>query len=229
MRAGGPPRPACGVLRRCRPRQLRGRPRRRADAPAGRARAAGNRSGGWRSGRAAGAGAAQHERAGEGHGDDERARDGDRHGALSGSIPAPTEQGRRDGIAAMHCSVRTDVASYQDLLAEVRTQINESGAADAAARLSSDEPPVLVDVREADEFDQGAIDGAMPVSRGLPESRIGRSCPISRRRSSSAASRARSAFAARSLESSATRTSARSSAVSAAGSRTASRGARRAC
>ena len=91
--------------------------------------------------------------------------------------------------------------SYQDLLAEVKSQINEISAADAAARLSSDEPPVLIDVREPDEFDQGAIEGAIAVPRGNLELRIGalvpdRSTPIV----ISCQSGARSAFAARSLE-----------------------------
>ena len=60
----------------------------------------------------------------------------------------------------MHVAFARYVASYQDLLAEVKSQISEISAADAAARLSSDEPPVLIDVREPDEFEQGAIDRA---------------------------------------------------------------------
>ena len=63
--------------------------------------------------------------------------------------------------------------TYQDLLAEVKSQIREISAADAAARLSSDEPPVLIDVREPDEYDQGAIDGSVHIPRGNLESRIG--------------------------------------------------------
>jgi molybdopterin/thiamine biosynthesis adenylyltransferase/rhodanese-related sulfurtransferase len=93
------------------------------------------------------------------------------------------------------------VASYQDLLAEVKSQIHEIGAAEAAARLSSDQPPVLVDVREPDEFDQGAIDGAVHIPRGYLESRIGGVVPdLSTPIVISCQSGARSAFAARSLE-----------------------------
>jgi molybdopterin/thiamine biosynthesis adenylyltransferase/rhodanese-related sulfurtransferase len=93
------------------------------------------------------------------------------------------------------------VASYQDLLAEVKSQIHEIGAAEAAARLSSDQPPVLVDVREPDEFDQGAIDGAVHIPRGNLESRIGGVVPdLSTPIVISCQSGARSAFAARSLE-----------------------------
>jgi sulfur-carrier protein adenylyltransferase/sulfurtransferase len=93
------------------------------------------------------------------------------------------------------------VASYQDLLAEVKSQIHEIGAAEAAARLSSDQPPVLVDVREPDEFDQGAIDGAVHIPRGNLESRIGGVVPdLSTPIVISCQSGARSAFAVRSLE-----------------------------
>ena len=91
--------------------------------------------------------------------------------------------------------------TYQDLLAEVKSQITEISAADAAARLSSDEPPVLIDVREPDEFDQGAIDGSVHIPRGNLESRIGALVPdLSTPIVISCQSGARSAFAARSLE-----------------------------
>jgi sulfur-carrier protein adenylyltransferase/sulfurtransferase len=94
-----------------------------------------------------------------------------------------------------------NVAGYQDLLAEVKSQITEISADDAAARLSSDEPPVLIDVREPDEFDQGAIDGSVHIPRGFLESRIGGIAPdLSTPIILSCQSGARSAFGARSLE-----------------------------
>jgi molybdopterin/thiamine biosynthesis adenylyltransferase/rhodanese-related sulfurtransferase len=93
------------------------------------------------------------------------------------------------------------VTGYQDLLAEVKSQISEISAADAAARLASDEPPVLIDVREPDEFDQGAIDGAVHIPRGFLESRIGAIVPDPATPIViSCQTGARSAFAARSLE-----------------------------
>ncbi|MDX6536318.1 MAG: sulfur-carrier protein adenylyltransferase/sulfurtransferase [Gaiellales bacterium] len=91
--------------------------------------------------------------------------------------------------------------SYQDLLAELKTQIHEISAADAAARLSSDEPPVLIDVRESDEFDQGAIPGSVHIPRGNLESRIAGVVPdLSAPIVITCQSGQRSAFAARSLE-----------------------------
>ena len=59
----------------------------------------------------------------------------------------------------------------------------------------------MIDVRELDEFEQGAIPGAMHIPRGRIESRIeGRRRPTARRRSSlSCQSGARSAFAAQAL------------------------------
>jgi molybdopterin/thiamine biosynthesis adenylyltransferase/rhodanese-related sulfurtransferase len=93
------------------------------------------------------------------------------------------------------------VPSYQDLLAELKTQIHEISAADAAARLSSDEPPVLIDVRESDEFDQGAIPGSVHIPRGNLESRIAGVVPdLSAPIVITCQSGQRSAFAARSLE-----------------------------
>ena len=94
-----------------------------------------------------------------------------------------------------------NVASYQDLLAEVKSQIDEISAADAAARSPPTSRPSLIDVREPDEFEQGAIHGAVHIPRGFLESRIeglvpDRATPIVARCQSGA----RSAFAARSLE-----------------------------
>ena len=91
--------------------------------------------------------------------------------------------------------------TYQDLLAEVKSQIHEISAADAAARLSSDEPPVLIDVREPDEYDQGAIDGSVHIPAATSSRASARSVPdLSTPIVISCQSGARSAFAARSLE-----------------------------
>jgi len=91
--------------------------------------------------------------------------------------------------------------SYRDLLAQVKTEIEEIEAAEARALLDSPEPPVLVDVREADEWDEGHIPGAVHVPRGYLESRIENAAPDrSKPVVVYCAGGARSAFAAKSLE-----------------------------
>ena len=62
--------------------------------------------------------------------------------------------------------------SYQDLLAEAREQIPEIDAAGLAESLAGDAPPLVVDVREQSEWDEGYIPGSVHVPRGVLESRI---------------------------------------------------------
>lgn len=91
--------------------------------------------------------------------------------------------------------------SYRELLAQVKGEIEEVDARTANEELAGVTPPVLIDVRELDEFEQGAIPGAVHVPRGFLESRIEN---ITRDRSApiiiSCQSGARSAFAAKSLQ-----------------------------
>jgi len=69
------------------------------------------------------------------------------------------------------------VVSARDYLAAVKQQIREETAHDAAARLESEPRPVLVDVRERDEYEQGFIPGAIHIARGNLESRIEANAP----------------------------------------------------
>ena len=62
--------------------------------------------------------------------------------------------------------------SYQDVLAGARERIPEVGAADLAGLLAADGPPLVIDVRERDEWDEGHIPGAQHVPRGFLESRV---------------------------------------------------------
>ena len=64
------------------------------------------------------------------------------------------------------------MASYRDLLARTKSEIREIEARDLDTALESGTPPLLVDVRELDEFEQGAIPGAVHIPRGFLESRI---------------------------------------------------------
>ena len=67
--------------------------------------------------------------------------------------------------------------SYRDHLAAVKRQIREQTPAEAAARRDADPAPVLVDVRERDEYEQGYIPGALHIPRGNLESRVERAIP----------------------------------------------------
>jgi molybdopterin/thiamine biosynthesis adenylyltransferase/rhodanese-related sulfurtransferase len=92
------------------------------------------------------------------------------------------------------------VPSYSELLAQVKSEIREIDARELDARLQAPQPPLVIDVRELDEYEQGIIPGAVHVPRGMLESRIeglvpDRSTPLVL----SCASGARSAFAAQAL------------------------------
>jgi molybdopterin/thiamine biosynthesis adenylyltransferase/rhodanese-related sulfurtransferase len=90
---------------------------------------------------------------------------------------------------------------YRELLQQVKAEIAEVDAPQARELVESAEPPVLVDVREQDEWDEGHIPGAVHVPRGHLESRIEQVAPDRARPVLLyCAGGARSAFAAKSLE-----------------------------
>jgi molybdopterin/thiamine biosynthesis adenylyltransferase/rhodanese-related sulfurtransferase len=66
--------------------------------------------------------------------------------------------------------------TYRELLQQTRSEISEIDATEARDRVESREP-VVVDVREQDEWDEGHITGAVHVPRGHLESRIERLAP----------------------------------------------------
>jgi molybdopterin/thiamine biosynthesis adenylyltransferase/rhodanese-related sulfurtransferase len=72
------------------------------------------------------------------------------------------------------------MANYRELLQQVRSEISEIDATHARDRIESGEP-VVVDVREQDEWDEGHIPGAVHVPRGHLESRIERLAPDTER------------------------------------------------
>ena len=59
--------------------------------------------------------------------------------------------------------------TYAELLAEVRGQIRIISLEDLKARLESPNKPILVDVREKDEWRQGYVAGAVHIPRGFLE------------------------------------------------------------
>jgi sulfur-carrier protein adenylyltransferase/sulfurtransferase len=88
--------------------------------------------------------------------------------------------------------------SYRDLLAHVKSEIDEIPTPSAATLA---EPPLFLDVREQDEWDEGRIPGAVHVPRGRLEQSVeglvpDRATPIV----VYCASGNRSAFAAKTLE-----------------------------
>ena len=78
--------------------------------------------------------------------------------------------------------------TLKDMLAEARQVIPEQGPQELKRRIDANEPLVLVDVRDPDEYRDGAIEPATNISRGFLEFRIGTAAPIPRRPSSSTAS-----------------------------------------
>ena len=64
------------------------------------------------------------------------------------------------------------MATYRELLARVRDEIDEISTTEAHERLASPAPPLFVDVREPDEWEEGHIPGAVYTGRGRLEQRI---------------------------------------------------------
>ena len=90
--------------------------------------------------------------------------------------------------------------TYRELLQQVRAEISELDAERARQLIDSGEP-VVVDVREQDEWDEGHISGAVHIPRGHLESRIERAAPDPAQRVLLYCSAGnRSAFAAKTLE-----------------------------
>jgi sulfur-carrier protein adenylyltransferase/sulfurtransferase len=94
-----------------------------------------------------------------------------------------------------------DLTTYREHLAQTKAEIDEIDSPALAAALESESPPVVVDVREQSEWDEGHIPHAIHVPRGHLESRIegtapDRETPIVLY----CASGNRSAFAAKTLE-----------------------------
>jgi molybdopterin/thiamine biosynthesis adenylyltransferase/rhodanese-related sulfurtransferase len=92
------------------------------------------------------------------------------------------------------------VATYQELLAQTKQEIREIDARELSSALENGGAPVLIDVRELDEFEQGTIPSSRHIPRGFLESRIenlvpDRSTPIVL----TCQSGARSAFGAKAL------------------------------
>ena len=62
--------------------------------------------------------------------------------------------------------------SYRELLNQVRAEIDEITTAELQARLEGGDAPLVLDVREIDEWQEGHVPGALHVPRGNLEARI---------------------------------------------------------
>jgi molybdopterin/thiamine biosynthesis adenylyltransferase/rhodanese-related sulfurtransferase len=92
------------------------------------------------------------------------------------------------------------MATYRELLAQVKDEIDEVSTSDIHDRLDEIVRPLLLDVREQDEWEEGHLPGAVHVPRGNLESRVEALIPDKNREIVVyCAVGARSAFATRSL------------------------------
>src|SRR6266536_301599 len=80
------------------------------------------------------------------------------------------------GIQTSEAIFRIAMLSYRDLLQQTRGEIEEVDASRARELIEAGEP-LVVDVREQDEWDEGHIPGAVHTPRGYLESRIERAAP----------------------------------------------------
>jgi molybdopterin/thiamine biosynthesis adenylyltransferase/rhodanese-related sulfurtransferase len=90
--------------------------------------------------------------------------------------------------------------SYRELLQQVKGEIEEIDATEAARLLDSDDPPALVDIREQNEWDEGHIPRALHIPRGNLESRIENAVERDRPLIVYCSAGNRSAFGAKTLE-----------------------------
>jgi sulfur-carrier protein adenylyltransferase/sulfurtransferase len=93
------------------------------------------------------------------------------------------------------------MATYRELLAQTKREIEEIDSQQTRERIDSADPPLLVDVRERDEWVEGFLPGAVHVPRGFLESRIEQLAPDRERPIVVyCAGGARSAFGAKALQ-----------------------------
>src|ERR1700737_2066763 len=64
------------------------------------------------------------------------------------------------------------MASYRELLKNVKSRIREIDVRQLDTSRNGSAKPVLIDVREQDEVEQGIIPGAIHIPRGYLESRV---------------------------------------------------------
>jgi molybdopterin/thiamine biosynthesis adenylyltransferase len=64
------------------------------------------------------------------------------------------------------------VPTFRELLTQAKARIREVDTAEADAAIAADPTTVVLDVREADEYEQGALPGALHIPRGFLELQV---------------------------------------------------------
>jgi molybdopterin/thiamine biosynthesis adenylyltransferase/rhodanese-related sulfurtransferase len=72
---------------------------------------------------------------------------------------------------------RTEMPTFQELLKRVKSEVQEITVHDARRLMENGSGAVMIDVREADEYAQGAVPGALHIPRGFLELRIEDAAP----------------------------------------------------
>jgi molybdopterin/thiamine biosynthesis adenylyltransferase len=67
--------------------------------------------------------------------------------------------------------------SYRELVAEAKRVVPEVSVEEVHAGLHAEAAPQLVDVRDPDEYREGAVEGAVPISRGFLEFKVPEAFP----------------------------------------------------
>src|SRR5881409_2949822 len=86
-----------------------------------------------------------------------------------GLVMNPREYSRRHRV---NRGTISSMKTLREMLAEARQTVPEEGPEDLQRRLKSDAPPVVIDVRDPDEYRDGHIEAASNISRGFLEFRI---------------------------------------------------------
>src|SRR6266487_2640363 len=93
------------------------------------------------------------------------------------------------------------MASYRDMLKAVKSRIREVDVRQLDASRNESTKPVVIDIREQDEVEQGIIPGAIHIPRGFLESRVEQYIPdVATPVVAYCAGGSRSAFAAETLQ-----------------------------
>jgi rhodanese-related sulfurtransferase len=70
--------------------------------------------------------------------------------------------------------------TYRDLVQEAKAFVPEVSVEEVHRQLQTDRPPVVIDVRDPDEYREGFVDGAINISRGFLEFKVQDAYPDSK-------------------------------------------------